>query len=256
MFSSTLIKYILTAALRDRLVLSVLAILILGTFLSLFSASSAVIEQNKFAIVYMAGSLRVLGLLGLTLFIIFFIRRSFDARDIEYLLSRPVSRRSLVFSNAAAFSILALAAGLLLSLILGLSAHKTGNYEGIFLWGLGVTAEYIIVANVALFFSMVLTSPVTAGMAVVGFYALSRTIGQLLGITQSHGFTFPGLDVLNLGMKVISQIIPRLDLMTQTSWLVYGNASLSDFSFICLQAFVFCGLVLTATLIDLIRRQF
>jgi hypothetical protein len=45
-------------------------------------------------------------------------------------------------------------------------------------------------------------------------------------------------------------------LMTQTSWLVYGVTHSSDFVFIVIQGILFLGLVLFATLIDLIRRQF
>lgn len=256
MISGALVRYVLTAALRDKLLLSVLAVVVLGICLSLFSASSAVIEQDKFALVYMGSSLRILGLMGLALFVIFFTRRSFDARDIEYLLSRPISRSSLVLSNAAAFSILAIGAGMLLSAILFASGYKNGNLDGIFLWSLGVTAEYILVVNVALFFAMVLTSPVTAGMGVLGFYVLARMMGQLLGIVGGHAFHFPGMEILNGGMKMISMIIPRLDLMTQTSWLVYGSASISDYAFLLVQTVVFLGLILTATLIDLVRRQF
>jgi ABC-type transport system involved in multi-copper enzyme maturation permease subunit len=245
------------AAMRDRLLISVLAIAILGICLSLISSSSAVVEQNKFAIVYMASSLRMLILAGLTLFVVFFVRRSFDARDIEYLLSRPVSRATLVLSNAAAFSVLALALGGILALVVGGFAYSDGgNLKGILLWSFGVTAEYIILANIALFFAMVLSSPVMAGMAVMGFYALARMIGELLGIAQSSTFHFIGDTLLTACMKIISVAIPRLDLMTQTSWLIYGAGTVQDYGFIMIQAVAFVSLVLVACLIDLTKREF
>ena len=256
MISSALVQYVLTAALRDKLLLAVVAVTVLGICLSLFSASSAVIEKDQFAIIYMASGLRLLGLVGLTLFVTFFVRRSFDARDIEYLLSRPISRLSLIFSNAVAFSILAVGAGLLMTLIIGSVAYSSNDVAGVFLWAFGVTAEYILMVNVALFFAMVLTSPVTAGLAVMGFYVLARMMGQLLGITNGIPVHFPGIEALNMGMKMVSMIIPRLDLMTQTSWLVYGSAGVVDYIFIVFQTVVFLGLVLVAALIDLVRRQF
>lgn len=257
MLSPALVKYVLTAALRDRLLLSSVAVIILGICLSLFLASSAVIEQNQFALVYMGSGLRVLTLAGLVLFVVFFIRRSFDARDIEYLLSRPVSRISLILSNAAAFSLLAIGAGVFLTLILGGMAWRgSGEVSGVLLWSAGITGEFIIMVNVALFFAMVLSSPVTAGMAALGFYILARMMGELLGITVNPPFHFAGDQTLMTVMKVVSVAVPRLDLMAQTSWLVYGTGGLSDYFFIICQALAFLILILTASLIDLVRRQF
>lgn len=256
MISSALVKYVLTAALRDKLLLSFVGLIILGLCLSLISASSAVIEQNQFAIIYTGSGLRILGLLGLALFVIFFVRRSFDARDIEYLLSRPISRSNFVLSHSCAFSILALGAGFALSLIMAVMAYKSGQIEGILLWSLGVTAEYILVVNVALFFAMVLTSPVTAGMGVMGFYVLGRMLGELLGIARNGPVRYQGEEIMNAIMSLVSVLMPRLDLMTQTSWLIYGTVGVSDYLFILIQTVVFLALVLCATLIDLVRRQF
>lgn len=254
--SSAIIKYILTAALRDKLLLSVAAVVVLGICLSLFLSSSAVIEQDQFTIVYLGSSLRILGLIGLVLFAIFFIRRLFDARDIEYLLSRPVSRVSLTLSCSAAFSLLALAAAVLLGLIVGGIAASSGHVTGVALWFTGVAAEYIVMVNVALFFAFVLSSPVTAGMAALGFYVLARMMGQLMGIIQNTPVSFPGQELLNQVMNMVAMLMPRLDLMTQTSWLIYGNTGVQDYLFILLQTAVFLALILTAALIDLVRRQF
>lgn len=236
--------------------MAVAAIVALGVSLSLFFASSAVVEQDQFAIVYTASSLRLLGLVGLALFVVFFIRRSFDARDIEYLLSRPISRATLIFSNSCAFSILAIGAGFLLAAIVGAIGMHGGQPDGLILWIVGVIGEYILVVNVALFFAMVLSSPVTAGMGVLGFYILARMMGELLGIIQSQPFHFVGVEALNTAMKAVSVIVPRLDLMTQTSWILYGTSSVHDYVFILLQTVAFIFMILIAALIDLVKRQF
>ena len=254
--SSAVIKYILTAALRDKLLLSVVAVVILGICLSLFLASSAIMEQDQFTIVYLGSSLRILGLIGLILFTIFFIRRLFDARDIEYLLSRPISRISLLLSSATAFTLLAISAAVMLGLIVGGIAATSGHAAGVGLWFTGIAAEYVVMVNVALFFAFVLSSPVTAGMATLGFYILARMIGQLMGIIQSSEASFPGQELLNQGMNMVAMVIPRLDLMTQTSWLIYGDGGVKDYAFILIQTGVFLALILTAALIDLVRRQF
>ena len=251
-----LIKYVLTAAKRDRFFLSLCAIMVVGSVLSIFLSSAAVVEQGQFSIVYLASSLRILGLLGLILFVVFFIRRSFEARDVEYLLTRPVSRLSFILSHAAGFSILSLIVSCSIGIALTFVGYGMGNLAGALSWSAGLICEYLLIVNVALFFSMVLSSPVAASLASFGFYILARLVGQLLYIAQHPLFEIPGSKFLTGLFQIISTIIPRLDLMTQTGWLVYGAVEIKDIGFILIQAVLFLFLVIIATLIDLRRRQF
>lgn len=258
--SFVLIKYILMAAVRDRVMWGIFAMSVIGICLSIFSGSAAIVEQGQFILAYMAGGLRIIALLGLALFTIFFVRRSFDARDIEFLLTRPISRLSFIFSHIIALSILSVVAGIFISLIVSALAIHYGTQSSVLLWCLGLTFEFMIVVNVAFFFAMVLSSPVTAGMATFGFYILARLMGQLLAIIQKtpvpetfHDHVFNSLSYV---VGAISIIIPRLDLLTQTSWLIYGGGVLSDWVFVVTQGAVFLSLVAVAAWIDLRRRQF
>ncbi|MCD8526284.1 MAG: hypothetical protein LRY62_03760, partial [Alphaproteobacteria bacterium] len=62
---------------------------------------------------------------------------------------------------------------------------------------------------------------------------------------------------LEIPMQAVSLVMPRLDLLGQTSWLVYGgDAGNVGFIYVCAHAAVFVFLVLSASLFDLIRRQF
>lgn len=252
--SFNLVKYVLTAAFRDRLILSLIIMLLLGSSLSVFLGSGAVTEKDYFSIVFAAGGLRFLGVIGLVLFVVFFIRRSFEGRDIEYLLSRPIGRVQFLMSYAGAFSILALA----LTLAQGLCLYIIGPHlfgGGHVLWLASILVENIIMVNTALFFSMFLTSAASATMATLGFYVLARMMGQILGIID-QGPKFYNLEILETAMQVISSITPRLDLMGQTSWLLYGPAGDISYSFVFVQGIVFAALVLMASMIDLVRRQF
>jgi len=258
--SFVLIKYILMAAARDKVMWGIFSMSVIGICLSIFSGSAAIVEQGQFILAYMAGGLRVIALLGLALFTIFFVRRSFDARDIEFLLTRPISRLSFIFSHIIALSILSIVAGAFISVIVSALAIHYGTQSSVLLWCLGLTFEFMIVVNVAFFFAMVLSSPVTAGMATFGFYILARLMGQLLAIMHKtptpetfHDHVFNSLSYV---VGAISIVIPRLDLLTQTSWLIYGGGTLSDWLFVVLQGVVFLSLVAVAAWIDLRRRQF
>ncbi len=248
------VRYVLSAAVRDRLIIALLIIIALGAALSTFLGTAAYIEKYQFVLVFAAGGLRILSVLGLVLFCVFFVRRSFDNKDVDYLLSRPISRVSFIVSHAAAFSLIAVLLALASSVAVIMTAPVTFG-EGHVIWAVSLMFELIIMANAALFFSMVLPSASTSAMAVFGLYILSRTIGILLGIVMSGLAASPMMKGLAFVMKFISLIIPRLDLMAQTSWLLYGVGDIS-LAFICAQGIIFSALLMTAALVDLVRRQF
>ena len=253
--SMPLVRYVLMAALRDRLLLSLILVFVLGGALALFLGSSAVVEPEQFSIVLAGGGLRFAGVVGLTLFIVFHMRRSFDNKDVEFLLSRPITRMGFILSHAVAFSILAIVLALAAGVsVCAMSFHHLGAGQG--LWVFSLVMEYMIVANVALFFSMVVTSATGGAMAVFGLYVLGRLMGELLGDARaSNGLAFS--HVLSPVMNVVSMIVPRIDLFAQTSWLVYPDAATSvGYALIAVQGLFFSGLAVCAALVDLHRRQF
>ena len=255
--SLSLARYVFMAALRDKLIILMFVSMALAASIAVFLGSSAIIEQDQFSIVFTAGALRIVGAFGLTLFCVFFVRRSFETKDIEFLLSRPINRIQLVSSYGAAFSLIALLMGLLASAVLYANAFGKMPFYGFSLWSVSLITEYVIVVNIAFFFSMVLSSAAGASMATLGFYLLARMSGQFLGIIDA-GKTKAGHanEIMEFTVQVVTILTPRLDLMAQSVWLIYDYTSDIDFVFVILQGLVFCSLVLMATLIDLMRKQF
>jgi hypothetical protein len=255
MLSVPLIRYVLMAALRDRLVLTLSLLIVLGSCLSVFLGSSAVVEADQFSLVFAAGGLRMAGAIGLVLFAVFHVRRSFDGKDVEFLLARPISRTAFILSLSAAFSILALILGLAVGLAIAiLAGGKLG--EGHFLWIFSLIMEFMIVINAALFFSMVVSSASGAAFSVIGLYVLGRLMGELLGDAQhSVGMAFAQFS--RPLMNGISMFMPRIDLFAQTTWLVYPQGGHNvGYAFILLQGLLYSGLLVCAAVIDLRRRQF
>lgn len=249
-----LISYVITAAIRDRLIVGLCILLAGAVSLSIFMGGAAITEQDRFVAVFSAGSIRILNIVGLVLFIVFFIRRSFETRDVEFMLSRPIGRTQLVLSYAIGFSLIAVFMGVVSgACIMALSPHLISAGHG--LWILSLIVENIIMVNVALFFSMILTSAASCAFATFGFYVLARMMSQILGIIDSDKGVLDA-DVLEFTMQVISALMPRLDLMTQTSWLVYGPTEKIDAVFILVQGAIYTSLILCAALVDMRRRQF
>jgi ABC-type transport system involved in multi-copper enzyme maturation permease subunit len=217
--------------------------------------------------------LRFLGVIGIVLFCCFYVRRSFESKEVEFLLSRPISRLCFLFSHAAAFSILSFLVALAITVTVSVLGKP--DMTGLALWGVSIAAEFAIMSVASLFFSMVLTSAAGSALATLGWYALSRMMGVLLGIMSlpPPNWVF---SVMGNMMELISIVIPRLDMMGQTSWLVYGAEGAGSIAFlpeaggyaqammehlglsgfIGAQGIVFTGLLLAASAYDFMRRQF
>jgi len=251
-----LVPYVLTAAIRDKLFLSIIILMAVGVSLSIFMGASAVTETDQFALVFTASGLRFASVFGIIIFVAFFIRRSFENRDVDYLLTRPVSRLSYILSHAIAFAMIALFFTVLLGICLFVMKAQSTPDSDYLLWLFSLFAELVVMANVAFFFAMVLSSPVTSVLISAAFYILARLMGQILGIidTYNYGGAFMPLEKI---MLVISAFVPRLDLMGQTNWLLYGAGENDiSFGFIAMQMLVFSAMILSGAMLDLKRKQF
>ncbi len=273
MISRPLVRFILTAALRDKLMITLLVMIVLGASLSTFLGGASITEEASFALVFGAGGLRFLGVIGVVLFVSFYMRRAFETKEVEFLLSRPISRMTFLFSHALAFMVLALIVAAAVSgAVFFLGKPDLG---GLAAWGSSLVIELSIMAVTSLFFSLVLSSAAGSALAALGIYVLARMIGVLIGIAAFPPDNMVFM-VLNRVMDAISVVVPRLDLMGQTSWLVYGVAGSGDAGFllragsyahalvstlgmtgfVLVQGVLFIGLVLAASAYDFARRQF
>ena len=251
--SFPLIKYVLMAALRDRLIIALIVILLIASSLSIFFGGSAVIEKDQFTLIFVGASLRLISVLGLVLFSTFFVTKSFDNKDIEFLLSRPIGRLSLIFSYSIGCMILALFISVAsAATVIAVSPHLVS--DGHVIWSLSILIENIIMVNVALFFAMYMSSAATASLVTLCAYILSRMMGQFLGIIDSN--LVDGQGMYAMITQFVSVIMPRLDLLGQTSWLVYGADDTISLVAIVLQGVIFSFLVLMAASLDFVRRQF
>jgi ABC-2 type transport system permease protein len=255
MLSLPLWRYVLTAVLRDRVIQIMLVLMVMGMSAALFLGNAAVIEKQEFAVATAATILRMLSVLGLVTFICFFVRRAFESREIDYLLATPLSRHKLLFSFSTAFITVAFILSLAMAMVLFvLARHYT---EGWLIWSVSVFIELSITAMIALFFSIALKSATVSVLGSLGYYSLARMLGAMIGIlvnkvgentTVGHGISWI--------IKVISTITPRFDLLSQSAWLVYGDAAGVSLWMLPAQMIVFCSLFFFAAAFDLRRSQF
>ncbi|MES2729838.1 MAG: hypothetical protein V4621_07060 [Pseudomonadota bacterium] len=250
-----LVRYVLMGARHDRIILSIFVAIGLACALSIFLGSAAVVEKPEFAFVYMAASLRNLGAFGLMIFIVFFFRRAMDNRDVDFLLSRPVSRACFLISHVVGFAIIAVAIAALVFGAITIFGWR-GWQPGFLLWGGSYAIELLCVMMVSLFFSVMLRSASSATFACLAFYILCRLLGQISGILAHKSDIDISHGVLNGIMQSVMLFLPRLDLLGQTSWLLYGPVAGTPYTFLLVHGCVFMALVFCAMTADFVRRQF
>jgi ABC-type transport system involved in multi-copper enzyme maturation permease subunit len=250
------IRYVLLTATRDRLFLGLLIGIAAAAYISSVLGSTAMLEPEQMTLTFTAASARVIIMIGVIVFIGFHMRNAFDAREIDVLLSRPISRTSLVLSYWIGFS--AVASCLVVPTIVLVALLGTLNQTGFLLWSASLLLESWLVVSVALFAALTIKSGVGTVLASLAIYTLSRMMGFFLATTSSGGvFRQQEIDMsARVLMDSISFIVPRLDFFAKSNWLIYGARSYEDAYLVAIQAGVFIPLLIAASVIDFKRKQF
>lgn len=261
MFS--IIRYTLLTASRDWLFIGIFLLVLISISLSAFLGDTAIVEQSQMIITYIASSTRVITVVGLILFTCFHIRRAFENKEIELILSRPISRLKFIFSYFLGFAILAIAIvlpiiGLLVCL--DFTGYLQINKYGLVLWSFSLYLENLLLMTFAFFISLILQSAVSSSLLCFAFYFLARIMGFFLisinnpaSVGKNNIISY----LLESSLDYIGALIPRIDMLGQSSWLIYGLPN-NDRYYIAflIGAMIYICLLLIMSLFDFMRKQF
>jgi ABC-type transport system involved in multi-copper enzyme maturation permease subunit len=254
----TTIKYVLIVAMRDRLIAVLIAGLLGIVGISHALSSTMMIEQQQTALVFNAASARLLLIIGIIVFVAFHIRQAFDSKEIDVILSRPISRGQLISAYWIGFACV----GTLLTMASAITSLLLApmNMQGFALWCLSMLCEIWLMSAITLFTSLVLTSAVTSVITSIAIYILSRMMGFFLATVHSR-YSIDTLiihKILRHGIDTVSMLTPRLDFFSESSWLLYGaekhflHAALP----FATQTMIFIPLILLAAILDMRKKQF
>lgn len=254
MFSN--IRYVLLTATRDRLFLGLLVGIAAAAYISSVLGSTAMIETEQMTLAFTAAAARVIIMVGVIVFIGFHMRNAFDAREIDVLLSRPISRTTLVLSYWIGFATVATC--LVIPTVIMVALIGTLNQTGFWVWSVSLLLESWLVVSIALFASLTIKSGVGTVLSSLAIYVLSRMMGFFLATTATTSIFKD--HTINLGtqwvMKGISLVVPRLDFYAKSNWLIYGAKSYEDVNLFVIQSAIFIPLLVVASVIDFKRKQF
>ncbi len=252
----TMMRYVWLTAVRDRMLLGLVVLMLACYGMCVFLAGTAVLEKGAFLVTLLAGSLRLLLALGVLVFVVFHVRRSFEQKEVEVALSRPLGRATYLLGYALGLwrvvLVLWLVAALLVAFTLG------AEWSGWALWAASLLTELWLLSTLALVVALMMRSAVLAVMGSLVIYSMGR-LGILLVSTAESSFsklnhTFDTFAPVLL--QAAAMLTPRLDMLAQTRWLVYGLPSQEQLGWMLLQPLIYIPLLLVLGMVDFSRRQF
>jgi ABC-type transport system involved in multi-copper enzyme maturation permease subunit len=258
----SIIKYTLITASRDWLFLGLFLLIILSSSLSIFLGNTALAEQGMMSTAYIGGTTRIIAIVGLILFVCFHVRRSFENKEVELILSKPISRNQFVISYFSGFAVLSLFIILPIALIMfSLSVINLINldYLGLLFWLLSFYLEALTMVALGFFASLILSSPVTSVLFCFAFYFMSRIFGFFLISVNNPASITKGSKVgsfMERILDILGIIIPRFDMFTKSEWLIYGIDSPKLVLLFLASVLLYIPLLLTMALFDFSRKQF
>lgn len=260
------IKYVLLTAHRDLLFYGLTAAILACMALSSFLGGTALVEQDQMSIAYIAGASRMVLMVGLMVFVSFHVRRSFENREIELMLVRPISRVDFLLGYLMGFCLVSL---IFVAFVMGAfmlvpsDAGSGGkamffivNKKGFIMWGISVYLESLIVVAFSLAAALILKSAVSAVIATMGFYVIARLSGFFAAFMSTIMFkAFEG-SVSGQAFRVITTLFPRLDFFGKSEWLIYGPGGIDEIKLMAVQVTIYFVMLFALAVCDLKRKQF
>ncbi|MCC7167427.1 MAG: hypothetical protein IT565_07635 [Rhodospirillales bacterium] len=251
--------YVLLTTLRDRLFLALFLVVLLGDLISGYLGRSAFAEGQAMTLAFAGTAARLALVFGLLVFVAYHVRRLAESREIETMLTRPIGREGFVLAYGGGLAVVTVL--LVLPLVVLLALFFRPGLEGLLAWGLSLLLEGLVVMALALFAALALESAIAAVMTGGAIYVLARLMPAFVDIANARthvGAEETAFDIFaRTAINLLSILMPRLDLFSQTGWLVHGlpadGAALRP---VLVQAAIYLPLLFLAAMFDLRRKRF
>lgn len=250
--AATLARLVLLEARRGGLPWLALGCIAAGAGLAGFLSQVAITESRALQAAVLAAFLRASAVFLVAAHVASSTLREMDDKRLEHLLSLPLPRSTQYLGRLAGHAACAVALAVAFSapLLLWAGAGST------LLWGVSLALECALVAAAALFFSMALAQLVPAIAATAGLYLLARSIGAIQAIAAGP-LAEPSLaaDAARWTVSAVSFVLPHLDGLTRTEWLLYGPPPASAGVAALASPLLYGALLVASGLFDFYRKS-
>jgi len=253
MFSSilTISRFSLIEAIRGKIIWIIAALMIMAMMLSLFVSQAALTETRESQVALMAGFLRISSILVMIFFVVSSIARDFQDKSIELLFAVSIPRYQVFIGKFFGFSLLSfLISGFYFFIFLFFS-----EAEAAFIWSVSFWFELSLMALLSLIFILSLENVALSLMISLGIYVLMRLMPAIQ--SMGEGPMQDGLfnQFINSMIDIIALFLPRLDLFSQSSWLIVNEISGIDIISFLIEFMLYVTFFILVGVFDLKRKS-
>ena len=250
--TAILARLVLVEARRGGLPWLAAGSLALAFLLAAFLSQVALIEARSLQLAVVAALLRACAVFLIAVQVSASVMREVNDKGLELMLSLPLARASHYLGRLAGFGIVAAA----LALVFALPLLAWASPGAVALWAISLALEGTLVAAAALFFAMTLAQPVPAIAATAGLYLLARSMAAIQAIAAGP-LVEPSVanQAARFGVEAVALLLPSLDAVTRTEWLLYGAPDAAAFLAAMASLGVYVVLLAAAGLFDFHRRS-
>jgi len=251
---ATIAGHTLLEALRTRLPVLVLAMLLALLAASFFVEAIAITEGARFQAGFYAGGVRLACVFITAMVVLVSVTREFNDKGLDVLLALDLPRSHYVLGKLAGFLGIAALIAAAVAVPLAWSAAPAAVLQ----WMLSLAVELAIVAALALFCVITFGQMTPAASFVLAFYLLARSLTamRLMGAQPLAGADTLSHQVIHFLVEALALVMPALDAWTRTAWLVDQPAPWSAVLQLAGLSALYVALLAAATMFDFYRKNF
>lgn len=250
--SANLARLVLIEARRGALPWLAGASVALSLCLAAFLSQVALTESRALQLAIVASLLRACAVFLIAAHVAASVLREINDKGLELMLSLPLTRSAQYLGRLAGFVVCGAALAALFAAPLLLWAPPAA----VALWALSLALEAALVAAAALFFAMSLGQLVPAIAATAGLYLLARSMASIQAIANGP-LVEPSTahEIARLGVEGVALLLPGLDAVTRTEWLLYGPPEPRAYLAALAGLVIYSALAIAAGLFDFQRSN-
>ena len=242
-------RFVLLEGLRSGLPWLALACIGASVCLAAFLGEVALTETSELQAAASAALLRASAAFLIAAHVIASTAREANDRVLELALTLPISRSTYYTGRLVGFA----GCALFLATAFAMPQLLWSAPQALVAWWASLAVELALVSALALFFSMALTL-VPAIAAATGLYVLGRSISTIQAIAAGPLAETPDGALRGI-VDSFALLVPRLDAVTRTEWLVYGLPGLANLLAPVAGLAIYFALLAAAGLFDFSRRD-
>jgi hypothetical protein len=251
--SANLARLVLIEARRSALPWLAIAGVLIGLALAAFLSQVALTESRALQLAIVAALGRACAVFLVAAHVATSVLREMNDKGLELMLSLPLPRSTQYLGRLAGFA----ACGAALAVVFAAPLLLWAAPGAVALWALSLALECAVVAAAALFFAVSLGQLVAVLATTAGLYLLGRSIASIQAIAASPlAEASTAHEVARWGVDGVALLLPRLDAVTRTEWLLYGMAEPRAYLQALAGLLIYGALVVAAGLFDFQRENF